>query len=249
MLFSVSKLRKYWSINPTGVLHVGAHEAEEAPDYEKANWIPVIWVEGQVDLANRLKARLDPSRHTVIQAFVWDQSGEVLTFKQTNNSQSSSLLDFGSHATDYPNVRVQDEYTVTTSRLDAALPKLGEFDFINLDLQGVELQALLGLGEQINKAKWIYTEVNKKNVYKNCTLVRDLDLYLDQHQFRRVATRWVRGKGWGDALYVHQKAAIPKVFILQRFFMQLDWVMASAYSSAKHTIWKCLVGLREINAK
>lgn len=249
MLFSVSNLRKYWNIRPTGVLHVGAHEAEEAAEYEKANWIPVIWVEGQVELANTLKARLDHSRHTVIQAFVWDKSGEVLTFKQTNNSQSSSLLDFGSHSKDYPNVVVQNEYAVTTSRLDAALPKSAKFDFINLDLQGVELQALVGLGQQISEAKWIYTEVNKKNVYKKCTLVRDLDLFLKQHQFRRVATRWVRGKGWGDALYVHRKVDIPKVYALQRFYLQLDWVMTSTYSLAKQFIWRCLVGLREINAK
>jgi FkbM family methyltransferase len=249
MLFSVSRLKKYWNIKPTGVLHVGAHEAEEAPDYEKENWFPVIWVEGQVDLVKRLKARLDPSRHTVIQAFVWDKSGEILTFKQTNNSQSSSLLDFGSHATDYPNVRVQDEYKVITSRLDTALPTLGEFDFINLDLQGVELQALVGLGGRIDKAKWIYTEVNKKQVYKNCTLVTDLDQYLKQHQFRRVATRWVRGKGWGDALYVHRKVGIPQKYKLQRFYMQLDWEMVSTYSLVKNSVWKSLVALRVINAK
>lgn len=249
MLFAVSNLRKYWGINPVGVLHVGAHEAEEASDYENESWIPVIWVEGQIDLANKLKTRLDPNLHTVLQAFVWDKSGEVLSFKQTNNSQSSSLLDLGSHATDYPHVKVQEEYTVTTSRLDATLPTVCNFDLINLDLQGVEHQALVGLGDHINKAKWIYTEVNARHVYKNCTLVKELDQYLKHHQFRRVATRWVWGKGWGDALYVHQKVGLPKIYVLQRFYMRLQWLTVSASTKAKQTIWKCAEALRIVNAK
>jgi len=159
------------------------------------------------------------------------------------------LLDFGSHATDYPQVKVQVEYTVVTSRLDAILPTICNFDFINLDLQGVELQALMGLGEYLVNAKWIYTEVNAKHVYKDCTLVGDLDQYLQQYQFRRVATRWVRGKGWGDALYVHQKVALPKIYVLQRSYMQLNWQMAAAYATLRQTVWTYAVALRIVHAK
>ena len=249
MLFSVSNLKRYWEINPIGVLHVGAHEAEEAPDYEKENWLPVVWVEGQIDLANGIKARLDAKLHTVIQAFVWDKSGEVLRFKQTNNSQSSSLLDFGSHAKDYPDVKVREEYAVTTSRLDSCLPTHCNFDFINLDLQGVELQALMGLGEHIQKAKWIYTEVNARYVYRNCTLVKELDHFLKQHQFRRVSTRWVWGKGWGDALYVHQRVKLPRKYIVERFYMRLNWLIVSASTAAKQKIWRYAVAFRIVNAK
>ena len=45
MYITVSELSKYWNIAPTGVLHVGAHLGEEASDYEKFGWAPVIWVE------------------------------------------------------------------------------------------------------------------------------------------------------------------------------------------------------------
>lgn len=248
MLFSVTKLRKHWNINPIGVLHVGAHEAEEAKDYERENWLPVIWVEGQSLLADKIKETLDPKFHTVIQAFVWDASDEVLKFKQTNNSQSSSLLDFGTHATDYPNVNVQEEYFVRTSRLDEKLPNLSQFDFINLDLQGVELQALKGLGLHVEKAKWIYTEVNKKDVYMHCTLIGDLDQYLENFKFRRVATRWVFGKGWGDALYVRSDIRLPITHLLSRIWLKINWQMSSVITITKNIIRELLERMRIVDA-
>lgn len=236
MLFSVTKLSKYWAIEPSGVLHVGAHEAEEAIDYELAGWLPVIWVEGQALLAEKIRTRLDPKFHDVFQAFVWDTSGEVMSFKKTNNSQSSSLLEFGTHADDYPDVKCTEEYTITTSRLDDLLPLNQQFDFINLDLQGVELQALRGLGKKIEKTKWIYTEVNKKQVYKDCTMISDLDNYLNEYNFKRVVTRWVYGKGWGDALYIRKGEKIPSIYILQRFLMQIRWHSDSILAIMKYKI-------------
>lgn len=240
MLFSVANLTKYWNIQPSGVLHVGAHEAEEATDYEQANWLPVVWVEGQSALVEKIRTRLDPKSHRVFQAFVWDISGEVLKFKQTNNSQSSSLLDFGTHAEDYPYVSVQEEYAVTTSCLEDVVPLDCQFEFINLDLQGVELQALKGLGKKIENAKWIYTEVNKKQVYKGCTMVSDLDEYLSKFNFKRVVTRWVYGKGWGDALYVRRDIKLPTNYILQRVSMSVVWNLISIRMATKHRILKYL---------
>ena len=87
-------------------------------------------------------------------------------------------------------------------RLDSVLNVNDDFDLINIDVQGVEKEALEGLGILINKANYIYSEVNKDRVYQNCTLINDLDLFLKQFGFKRVVTKWVRGDGWGDALYV-----------------------------------------------
>ena len=161
-------------------------------------------------------------------------------FKQTNNSQSSSLLDFGTHAEDYPYVNVQEEYAVTTSCLEDVVPLDCQFEFINLDLQGVELQALKGLGKKIENAKWIYTEVNKKQVYKSCTMVSDLDEYLSKFNFKRVVTRWVYGKGWGDALYVRRDIKLPTNYILQRVSMSVVWHLISIRMATKHRILKYL---------
>ena len=236
MLFSVSNLQKYWKVEPQGVLHVGAHLAEEAESYEKNRWLPVIWVEGQEELVTSLRNTLDPELHSVIQSYVWDSSKVELTFKKTNNSQSSSLLDMGSHSSDYPDVYITDEYKVVTTKLDDILPKDSVFDFVNLDLQGVELRALQGLAKRLSQIKWIYTEVNEREVYKECTLIDELDDYLSLHNFKRVATRWVAGKGWGDALYVRNDVKIPNKYFLQRTILQSNWKLISLSGKIKRLL-------------
>ncbi len=202
MLMSIKELSKVWSLLPNGVLHVGAHQGEEALDYEKFGWLPVIWVEAQPLLAMKLQERLDPTKHSVINATVWDQDGVVMRFKLASNSQSSSLLAFGTHSADYPEVSYTEEIEVGTQRLDTLLKNRVTPNFVNLDIQGVEGMALKGLGKNLEAIDAIYTEINRKEVYLGCTMIKDLDTFLKNAGFDRVATRWILGRGWGDALYL-----------------------------------------------
>lgn len=207
MLISVDELHNLWNVCPTGVVHVGAHLAEESSEYERLNWIPVIWIEAQPALVEELKKKLDPTTNSVVEAAVWNKSDVELKLNVASNSQSTSLLDFGSHEASYPDVTFTESLTVKTKRLDGILSDYVCPNFINLDLQGVELQALEGLGKLIEKFDYIFVEVNKVEVYKQCTLVGSLDTFLDQSGFSRVTTRWVLGRGWGDALYIRKSAS------------------------------------------
>ena len=205
MFFSVSELVHVYNVRPSGVLHVGAHNAEESSEYQNNNWGHVVWVEAQPDLVHALKKRLPARGNSVIEAAVWNESGVKLTFNIASNGESSSLLDLGSHAESYPSVRYIRSLSISTKRLDEIIPSVQFADFLNMDIQGVELKALEGLGSRLNEFKWVYTEVNKSEVYKNCTMIGDLDNYLARFGFKRVSTRWVIGKGWGDALYTNHK--------------------------------------------
>jgi hypothetical protein len=117
---------------------------------------------------------------------------------------SSSLLEFGSHSDSYPDITYVDEIQVETKRLDSILNDAEMPNFVNLDIQGAELRALKGLGNLINKVDYIFVEVNRREVYKDCTIVRDLDSFLSEKAFRRVTTRWYYKQGWGDALYIRK---------------------------------------------
>jgi len=183
-------------------LHVGAHLAEEYSQYEKFNWTPIIWIEAQPNLAKKLQQNLDSKKNKVIEAAVLDQNGVELALYISSNSQSTSLLQFGTHVESYPSINIIDQVLVKTKRLDSLILRSEMPNFINLDIQGVELKALQGLGELINEVKYIYTEVNRFEVYKNCTLIKDLDTFLGSKGFKRYATRWHWLEGWGDALYV-----------------------------------------------
>lgn len=213
MLISVDELHNLWNIRPTGVVHVGAHLAEESKGYERFNWAPIIWIEAQPALVEELKKKLDPTINSVIEAAVWNKNGIELELHIASNSQSTSLLDFGTHQSSYPDIVFTDSLKVKTQRLEEVLQDFECPNFINLDIQGVELQALEGLGSKIDRIQYIFVEVNRKEVYKSCTLVSELDCFLSNLGFRRVASRWYLREGWGDAFYIRESSIMKRKFI------------------------------------
>ena len=212
MLIPVSQLKKKFGVMPNGVLHVGAHLGEEFVSYNENGWSKankIIWIESQSILVEELKRTLPSERNHIINATVWNKSGVEMSFKIASNSQSSSLLNFGTHESTYPDIHMIDSMVVRTMRLDEIITTSDNIDFLNLDIQGAELHALQGLGTHLSRVKWIYSEVNKIEVYKGCALIQDLDAYLRSFGFKRVATRWVSRAGWGDALWAQSDLIAP----------------------------------------
>lgn len=77
-------------------------------------------------------------------------------------------------------------------------------NFLNIDIQGAELMALKGMGDLLNYFDYVYLEVNKDYVYKNCALVHEIDEYLSEYNYVRVETAWTNAQ-LGDALYIRIK--------------------------------------------
>lgn len=205
MLIPVKYLSEVLGINPMGVLHVGAHKAEESIAYETYGWSKkqrTIWIEAQENLAQELRYTLNHSMNKVICAVVWDREGVLLPFHVTNNGESSSVYEMEKHLSKHPKVREVKTVMLRTKTLLSLLTNEDKFEFINLDIQGAELRALVGLGEHLSKVKWIYCEVNKIPLYKGIPLIDELDDFLNKQGFQRYMTRWVPFKGWGDALYI-----------------------------------------------
>ena len=92
-------------------------------------------------------------------------------------------------------------------------------NFINIDIQGAELPAIKSLGALIDNVDFIFVEVNRKQVYRDCTTVKELDEYLNQINFQRATTRWYFRQGWGDALYIRRtkkQAQSPSRYVFYR---------------------------------
>jgi hypothetical protein len=70
-----------------------------------------------------------------------------------------------------------------------------------LDIQGAELLALKGFGDFLNKISKVYVEVNTNYLYKNCSLIQEIDDYLLKFKFKRVETNMTQFE-WGDAFYI-----------------------------------------------
>lgn len=86
-------LLQLFNIKVNGVLHVGAHECEELKDYNSKGVDKIIWIEANQKLIDLNKSRGVKDIYCLA---VDDEEGEAV-FNITNNGQSSSLLDFGTH--------------------------------------------------------------------------------------------------------------------------------------------------------
>jgi FkbM family methyltransferase len=206
MLVSVGELKKFWGVAPHSLVHVGAHNAEELEAYTNAGWNSVTWIEAQPDKVKQL-ATIIPSHHKLIEAAVWDNDDVVMDLKIMTNTESTSLLNLGTHAEEHPEVVLESTIRVITKTLSSLISENNIPEMLALDIQGVELRALKGFEKALGEVSWIYSEVNRRELYEGCGLVWELDKYLSKFGFTRVMSKW-SDHGWGDALYVNKSVKV-----------------------------------------
>jgi FkbM family methyltransferase len=208
MLIDFRQLFPKYGIKPKGVLHIGANRGEEAPVYSELGIKKVIWFEGNPELYETLNSNVSKFEgQTAYYNCIGDYDGEAVLHISNNGSQSSSILELGTHKVVHPEVHYVKDITVKMNKIESLFPwksegELKDCDFLNIDIQGAELKALKGMGEIITQFKWAYLEVNKAELYEGCALVEDIDFYLGAYGFQRVETMWCGNTSWGDALYV-----------------------------------------------
>ena len=191
-------------INITGSFHIGAHDCEELGFYDNLgiNKENIIWIDAIPSKVLEATKRGIPN---VYNAVITDKNDEDIVFNISNNGQSSSVLEFGTHSQEHPWVVYVYKINVKSINIDTFFERnnidASKLNFWNFDIQGAELIALKGATESIKYAKAIYLEVNEKELYKNCGLISDIDTFLSQYNFKRVLTN-MTCHGWGDALYV-----------------------------------------------
>jgi FkbM family methyltransferase len=201
MLIPLHELVQKYNIQFKGILHVGAHECEELNDYLRyLSMDKMLWVDALPDKVAFCKERYPG---VLIENAIVSDIVEKVRFNVSNNGQSSSMLDFGLHATFHPHVQYVTSFEGETQLLKDIICKYPiEYNFLNFDIQGAELKALKGMEEYLDKVDYLYTEVNSDYVYKDCALVSELDEYLGKFGLQRVETKWCENFRWGDAFYI-----------------------------------------------
>lgn len=185
----------------------------------------VVWVEAIREVYKKLIANTNKYPGTVcINACVSDKDGDIVDFNISNNEmQSSSMLEFGTHKTEHPSVIFTHKTRLQTMTVKSILKEKQvdpqEYDFINLDIQGAELMALKGM--DLAHVRYVYIEVNEKELYKGCPLLPEIDQFLNDHGFERVETK-MTSHGWGDAFYIRKTklniVSVPEEFKLKHPF-------------------------------
>lgn len=239
-------LSQYGSV-PTGVIHVGAHQAQEIEWYTEAGIEHVVWVEANPELIPALREIAEPYGHKVIEACCAATGGDEITFhiaeadNFSNKGQSSSVLELGYHKIAHPEVSYVKDIIVTTRTLDDITAELLAEQWpgfngpilIESDTQGFDLEVLRGGIETLKRADITYLEVNVDYVYEQCGLLSEVDPFLNEHgfecmdillagcQMRDCSDRGNRWTSWGDAGFI--RTANPRPLSETRPDLWASW--------------------------
>ncbi len=212
MLIKFKELVERYKIPVTGIIHLGANLGQEAGQYDEMGFDRVLWVEAIPSVYDQLigEVVIVHPFHSAINACLSDEGGREVKFNiSSNGGESSSMLEFGTHAVAHPDVTFVSHLSLITQRFDVLAYDhkivLDEYKFMNLDLQGAELLALKGCGDILKGIDYIYCEVNEKELYVGCALIGEIDSYLSGFGFKRIETKMAGDAGWGDALYIKNK--------------------------------------------
>lgn len=203
MVISLDKIIDTYHLNIRGVIHIGAHWGQEYTDYKRRGIKKVIFFEPVRNTFNMLKSKIPKDDNIMLfNIALGNETGKKKMFiEHANNGQSSSLLKPKGHLYQYPYIVFDGEEIVTIDKLDNIVFERIDYNMINIDVQGYELEVFRGAIETIKHINIIYTEVNCDEVYEGCARVEQLDLFLKDFGFERIETYWA-GVTWGDALYL-----------------------------------------------
>lgn len=203
----------YLPSNPT-IIEAGAYDGTDS------TFMARFWPAGTLhsfepvpELYAKLseKANLLPNIHTYQLALSDTISTATFYISELNSepgipSQSSSLLEPKEHLTYAPHVLFTKAIPVKTITLDqwAQEQSISSVDFLWLDMQGSELNALMASPKIMKTVKAILTEVEFVEAYKGQYLYQDVKNWLELQGFRMIAVDFdINKPPWfADALFV-----------------------------------------------
>lgn len=201
MLLNLDNLKQKYDLKIKGVLHIGAHVGQEFGTYQRLGIDNVMFFEPVPSTFQRLKENVG-DKAILVNTALGNMIGEVEMFTETvNQGQSSSVLEPEHHLVQHPNIQFNGRQNVAITKLDTFIEDKDKYNFINIDVQGYELEVFKGGAEYLKTIDYVMTEVNRAELYKGCARIEELDAFLGGYGFKRVETTWAGGT-WGDALYV-----------------------------------------------
>ena len=161
--------------NALGVLHIGAHEGQEAENYWSLKK-PVIWVEAIPLVYEKLLTNIEKySNQQALNVILGDEQGKEVSFNiSSNGAQSSSLFRTYENGEKLSFVMV-DQLQLIMKRLDQVITEQQskKYNHWIVDVQGAEL----------HNCRSLQVEVSTKEIYDGGVQFAQLVDYLSEWNF------------------------------------------------------------------
>lgn len=205
MILDLKDIVAKYNLKISGVAHVGAHHAEELPNYIEMGIQNIILFEPLKDNFEVIKKQVSnyPNHKIKRHQVALGNDNKTITMNLSSNAlESSSILKPKLHLELYPDIVFNRTEEVELQKLDDYNCK--KCNFLNMDVQGYELEVLKGAKETLCNIDYVYCEVNCREIYEENANIEQIDEFLSFYNMERVETFWWYDSGWGDALYIRK---------------------------------------------
>lgn len=178
-------IREFFLRQSRGILHVGAHEGQEAETYSSLSK-SVIWVEAIPSFFEKLQENIAKFPNQSALNLLLDSKciDSRDFFTTSNNCESSSIYPLAEN--DYwKGLMNSDILQLPAKRLDCVFSSfsLKEFDYWIIDVQGAEIEVLKGAGNLLSFCKYLQVEISQEEFYKGGAQFADLKDFLESKSF------------------------------------------------------------------
>jgi len=205
MLLDFDHLVSKYEMKIKGVLHIGAHYGQEHGLYKRHGIENISYFEPLQNNFEKLQENVVDGS-TLHKVALGNENKKTKMFVETaNQGMSSSILEPKVHLTQYPYIKFESTEEVDMKRLDDMDIDDEKYNMIVIDVQGYELEVFKGSSNFLKKIDYIFSEINRDEVYENCAKVEELSDFLSSYGFELSEHNWVGGS-WGEALYIKKNS-------------------------------------------
>jgi len=183
------------------IFELGSRDGLDAIELQKYFQAQVYAWECNPDSLILCRKNLSQTAIELVEKAVWSKNQKIKFFPIVNgNIGASSSFKVN---TEYPHEKlIQKEIEVEAVRIDSWYQD--KIDLVAMDLQGSELEALMGMGDLLSTTKYIITEGQYKQIYHDTPLISDIENYLEPFGFKLLHSV-VTNDWFGDFLFVRYK--------------------------------------------
>jgi FkbM family methyltransferase len=205
MILNLNELHRKYNMKIHGVIHIGAHFGEEQNIYKLLNINKISYFEPVGKTFKKLKERVGNNANLFNYALGNENKEIEMYVEEADAYGCSSLL---KPSDNYKNVKFNYGEIVQMKRLDDIEFDFNDYNFMNIDVQGYELEVLKGSVKTLEHMDYIMSEINrnipeKPLEYINCVEINKLVEFLSSLGFQLVEQNWA-GISWGDGFFIRK---------------------------------------------
>ena len=201
----------------TGIVHVGADVGQEVAQYFNYGFKSIILVEANPERYQVLLSKFgsDP-RIRIFNYAICDKRGTIdfhIHTSRSGSTEPASILPMKRFNEIVKTLHTAKTIQVPAITLDALFEEnqiaLGDYNFLNIDIQGAELLAFWGARKLLASVDVIVSEVNVVEMYEGGALEGDLVKFLEHEGFEKKHAVYhtlydenLTFPAWGEGLFV-----------------------------------------------